>query len=245
MKKRLEVFQKFLEIYPLTHTLPRGLESLLLGEFELRHPILDVGCGNGNFAMLTFGKDKIEAGLDQDEKKIQEAKKKGVYQKAVVADAQKMPFADEEFKTIIANSALEHVRNSDKALRECFRVLFPGGRLIFTVPGRPDRKYWFWSKFFGRFYIKLVDKLMNHNELYDRDAWLNKIRKAGFKEVKVSSYMPRKTVVLFDFLIPFSLFYYLTKRVFGPRKLIAKLFQSFFYLDKKNGLGYCFVAKKT
>lgn len=244
MKRKFEVFTKFLEIYPLSHALPRGLESLLFREFELKPPILDIGCGDGNFAFLTFGKGKIDVGLDKNRQEVKKAKEKGIYKKTVVADAQKLPFTDREFKTVIANSAFEHVSNSDKVLAECFRVLSPSGRLIFTVPGKKDLKYWFWPKVINGLYFRIIDRFMGHHEFHDDDVWISKLKKAGFKEIKVFSYAPKKTVVLLDFLVPFSLFYYLTKRVFGPRKFIAKLFQSFFYVDKKTGLGYCFIVKK-
>ena len=244
MKRRVEVFAKFLKIYPLSHALPRGLESLLFRQFNLNPPVLDLGCGDGSFVLLTFGRGKIDVGLDKDKNEVEKARKKGVYKKVVVADAQELPFPNQKFKTIIANSVLEHVKDPDKALDECFRVLSPGGRLIFTVPGEPDRKYWFWPKIFGGLYIKVTDRLMGHFAFYDKDAWLKKLKRAGFSEIKVFSYAPKKMVFLLDFLVPFGLFYYLTKRVFGPRRFLARIFLPFFYVDKKDGLGYCFIVKK-
>lgn len=245
MKKRFEVFLEFLKIYPLSHALPRGLESLLFRRFELKPPVLDLGCGDGSFAFLTFGKGKIDVGLDKNEEEIKKAGERGIYKKTIVAGAQKLPFADKKFKTIISNSALEHISNPDRVLSECFRIMTSGGKFIFTVPGKRDRKYWVWSKFFDGLYTGIKDRLMGHFEFYGEDVWIEKLRKAGFNEIEVFSYVPKKTVVLLDFLVPFSLFYFLTRRVFGPRRLLARLFQSFFYIDKKDGLGYCFVAKKT
>jgi len=244
MKKRLKVFTELLKIYPLSHALTRGLESLIFRQFKLKSPILDLGCGDGSFTLLTFGKGKIDVGLDKNREEVKKARKKRVYKEAVVADAQKLPFANKKFKTIISNSALEHISNPDRVLSECFRIMTSGGKFIFTVPGKRDRKYWVWSKFFDGLYTGIKDRLMGHFEFYDKDVWIEKLRKAGFNEIEVFSYVPKKTVVLLDFLVPFGLFYYLTKRVFGPRELLVRLFQSFFYIDKKDGLGYCFVAKK-
>ena len=51
-----------------------------------------------------------------------------------VADVQAMPMADNSFDCEICFEVLEHVPNPEKALRELYRVLKPGGTLIFSVP---------------------------------------------------------------------------------------------------------------
>lgn len=238
------LFEKFIKNSPVSHALIRGLESQIFEKLKIKSPSLDLGCGDGSFALLTFGRGKIDVGLDKNEEEIEKVGEKGIYKKTVVADAQKLPFVDKKFKTIISNSVLEHVKNPDKVLGECFRVLVPGGKLIFTIPGKRDRKYWFWAKIFNGLYTYFKDRLMGHSEFYDKDVWIEKLKKAGFREIEVFSYVPKKTVILLDFLVPFGFFYYLTKRIFGPRRFLAKIFLPFFYVDKKNGLGYCFITKK-
>jgi SAM-dependent methyltransferase len=44
------------------------------------------------------------------------------------------PLADETFDTIIFGRSFHHVRNHKKALRECHRLLRPGGQLIIADP---------------------------------------------------------------------------------------------------------------
>lgn len=51
-----------------------------------------------------------------------------------VADVQNMPMPDNSFDSAICFEVLEHVPNPEKALRELFRVLKPGGALVFSVP---------------------------------------------------------------------------------------------------------------
>ena len=48
---------------PYFRGLLRAVESRFYQDIELPAPILDVGCGDGNFAALTFD-HKIEVGLD-------------------------------------------------------------------------------------------------------------------------------------------------------------------------------------
>jgi ubiquinone/menaquinone biosynthesis C-methylase UbiE len=49
-------------------------------------------------------------------------------------DMQHMSYVDAQFDLIVHSDTLEHVPDPAQALRECHRVLKPGGRLCFTVP---------------------------------------------------------------------------------------------------------------
>ncbi|PTX57717.1 methyltransferase family protein [Litoreibacter ponti] len=55
-------------------------------------------------------------------------------------DLQRLGYADAAFDFAIHSDVLEHVPNAHVALRECFRILRPGGRLIFTTPMFPMQK---------------------------------------------------------------------------------------------------------
>lgn len=47
---------------------------------------------------------------------------------------QKLPIADAAFDLVYMSNVLEHVRDPGSLLRECHRILKPGGRIIITVP---------------------------------------------------------------------------------------------------------------
>lgn len=58
-------------------------------------------------------------------------------------DMQALPYADSSFDLVMHGDTLEHVPDPVTALRECHRVLRPGGALCYTVPvviGRPTRR---------------------------------------------------------------------------------------------------------
>jgi SAM-dependent methyltransferase len=55
-------------------------------------------------------------------------------QSGVVADAQRMPFSDGAFDSIIANNVIEHLYDPLAGLCEIHRVLRPGGRLLALLP---------------------------------------------------------------------------------------------------------------
>jgi 2-polyprenyl-3-methyl-5-hydroxy-6-metoxy-1,4-benzoquinol methylase len=47
---------------------------------------------------------------------------------------EELPFADESFDLVISYSVLEHVRDIAQVMRETFRILRPGGRLLHHAP---------------------------------------------------------------------------------------------------------------
>ena len=49
-------------------------------------------------------------------------------------DVQETSFSDSSLDLITSNQVFEHVLNDIKGYAECFRVLRPGGALLFTVP---------------------------------------------------------------------------------------------------------------
>jgi ubiquinone/menaquinone biosynthesis C-methylase UbiE len=48
--------------------------------------------------------------------------------------AEALPYEDSTFDYIVTYDVLEHVRSVEKALKECFRVLKPGGKLLCVFP---------------------------------------------------------------------------------------------------------------
>lgn len=60
-------------------------------------------------------------------------------------DIQKLTLKDDNFALILCNHVLEHVPDDEQALKECARILKPGGVAVFTVPGdfRKDSTWYF------------------------------------------------------------------------------------------------------
>jgi SAM-dependent methyltransferase len=105
--------------------------------------ILELGCGAG--AQWMENADRLPSDWrvvlsDLSAGMVEEAR--GVLRHSrlicefVVADGQRVPFADECFDGVIANHMLYHVPDVGNALSEARRVLKPGGRLLAATNGQ-------------------------------------------------------------------------------------------------------------
>ena len=100
--------------------------------------VLEVGCGAGGCALylsrLTHAR---VTGIDANPSAIEEARHsaKAAESRACFEqmDAnERLPFADDSFDAVFSNDAMCHIPDRSRALKEWFRVLKPGGRILFT-----------------------------------------------------------------------------------------------------------------
>lgn len=97
---------------------------------------LDVGCGNGAAALRIADSSRlVVTGVDVDPDQIRSAREAAGRRTDVrfeVADATRLPFADESFDIVATYKTLHHVPRWEEAVAEMVRVLKPGGRLIYA-----------------------------------------------------------------------------------------------------------------
>ena len=91
--------------------------------------ILDVGAGTGRYRSL-FAHCKYYAhDFGQEPSTI------GKYTKLdYISDLTEIPVSDGSFDVILCTEVLEHVPEPVRALKEFFRILKPGGKLLLTAP---------------------------------------------------------------------------------------------------------------
>jgi SAM-dependent methyltransferase len=101
--------------------------------------LLDVGCGDGSFTIPlaeNFGKvtaiDVQQPFLDAFAKKVSGQQKFRILNMS----AEMMEFHGSTFDTLITIETIEHIPDLEKAAREFYRVLKPGGDLVITCPNR-------------------------------------------------------------------------------------------------------------
>jgi SAM-dependent methyltransferase len=111
--------------------------------------ILDVGCGTGGFLNHWRGESRSTAGLDFSEVALEFARQRHL-DRLTQGSASTLPYADGSFDLVTALDLLYHrwVADDVGVLRECWRVLRPGGWLLVTdsafqfLYGKHDVRFW-------------------------------------------------------------------------------------------------------
>jgi SAM-dependent methyltransferase len=121
--------------------------------------ILDVGCGPGYVSAAAAERGAAPVGLDFSAEMIAIARKKFPGIEFRQGDAQNLPFAEATFDRVVANFALLHLSNPERAMSEAARVLKTGGRFAFTT----------WAKVSENPFVKLVDDAIEAHANVDVD----------------------------------------------------------------------------
>jgi ubiquinone/menaquinone biosynthesis C-methylase UbiE len=103
--------------------------------------VLDAACGTG--AVTKLAADRVVpggtvAGLDLNPAMLAVARATTNADAPVVyheGRAEAIPFSDESFEAVLCGMGLQFFSDKDAGLREFFRVLVAGGRLVANVPG--------------------------------------------------------------------------------------------------------------
>ena len=99
--------------------------------------LLEVGCGWGELAARMANElGCAVVAIDQSPRMVELALQRGV--DARIGDVQELDFADASFDAVVAAWMLYHVPDLDRALRECVRVLRPGGVLVAVTNAAAD-----------------------------------------------------------------------------------------------------------
>jgi len=105
--------------------------------------VLDVGCGGGILADKFARAGAIVTGLDLSHASLVSAEKhsrEGSLEIDFVnAKGETLPFTDSSFDIVVTSDFLEHAQDLDLVVRECSRVLRPGGLFMYETINRTLR----------------------------------------------------------------------------------------------------------
>jgi ubiquinone/menaquinone biosynthesis C-methylase UbiE len=143
--------------------------------------LLDIGCG-WEAKLLKSLEPFISKGTGIDFKTASIKSKK--IRTITTVINKKLPFKNNSFNFITLLAVLEHLENPVEILKECSRVLEPGGGMLITVPSwhaKPLLE-------FLAYKLKLVnaDEIMDHKRYYNRDDLFNLFEK--IKDVKIQEH---------------------------------------------------------
>ena len=145
--------------------------------------LLDVGCGVGFtpcYLARTFGCRIV--GIDLYESMIERSTARAKKEKLDhlldfrIADVQDLPFEDDTFDAVMAESVIAFVPDKALALSECVRVTKPGGWVGFTEST--------WKQSPAPEMVAQTQQIMGENfETLDVDGWRALVEGAGLAEV--------------------------------------------------------------
>jgi SAM-dependent methyltransferase len=166
----------------------RAVEARFYQDFKLESPVIDLGCGDGQFETVAFD-HQLEVGIDPWTGPVHLARKAGGYRLVVQGNGNQLPFCDGYFSSAISNSVLEHIPDLDPVLVEMARVMKPGGLFLFCVPNQNFLANLSISTFYDRLgligmgdaYRSFFNKISRHQHCDSPDVWEKRLAKAGFR----------------------------------------------------------------
>jgi SAM-dependent methyltransferase len=112
-------------------------------EFALRQmrrgeAVLDTGCGVGYGTFMLAKKARETLGVDYSMPALARARERYAAPHLSYArmDCQRLALRSGSFDLVVSFEMFEHLEHGEDYLRECHRVLRPGGRLILSTPNR-------------------------------------------------------------------------------------------------------------
>jgi len=108
---------------------------MLTSHIRPRHQVLELGCGTGYFTRELVKTGAVIKAIDISPDLLELAVKQVPADNVAfeVVNAYEMPYPGNSFDTVVGSSVLHHL-DIDRALKEIFRVLRPGGTICFTEP---------------------------------------------------------------------------------------------------------------
>ena len=225
----------------------RCVEKVIWDNFNFSGKVLDIGTGDGRNSTMLFEGKKIDYGIDPDPRVIILAKKCGIYKKVLLVNANKLPFKDKSFETVVSNSTFEHMTDDLASIKEVSRILNDGGNFYLSVPtprfekefikNKTSKKYvnWYNKRVLHYHYRSLKDwtEILKENNLkicFYQYYFTPVIFKIWFKLFKISVFRPYHR----------ELWSYLKDSPYGkmfPKRIIVNILEGVTWKQFQNSIG--------
>jgi SAM-dependent methyltransferase/4-amino-4-deoxy-L-arabinose transferase-like glycosyltransferase len=189
---------RHLKSVPAFRALLRAVEARFFQVVDLPGPVLDLGCGDGHFAQMTFDAP-LDAGIDPWWNPLRKAAHTERYQVLVQGLGDRMPFPDHYFASAFSNSVLEHIPDVQAVLNETSRVLQPNGRFLITMPSHYFTQYLGGAELLQNVglgglaprYRNFFNRISRHAHSEPPDWWADRLAQAGFQVERWQYYFSR------------------------------------------------------
>lgn len=160
--------------------------------------VLDLACGTGILTSLLRSAGRQVVGLDLTQAYLLQATKKGDLRLSQ-GTAEVLPFRSGIFDAVVSSYLAKYV-DIDMVVQECWRVLQPGGVVVFhdfTCPSSPAvnglwKSYFSILKFFGTFFKSWQAVFTDLDSVIIKSRWVDNTKDAlhrlGFQDVTARYY---------------------------------------------------------
>ena len=109
--------------------------KMLTSHLKTGDKVLEIGCGTGYFTREIVKTGALVTAIDISPELLDIAKQEIIESNVhfMIDNAYELSFGDHTFDSVVGSSVLHHLE-PEKAIRELFRVLKPGGSFYFTEP---------------------------------------------------------------------------------------------------------------
>ncbi len=156
--------------------------------------VLEAGCGTGNYVVSLTKIGHRVIGIEIDYERVKIAKD---YMKKynlnprniVIGNLTKLPFKNNGFYAIFCHGVVEHIKDSEAAVREMARVLKKGGYAMISAPNR------YTSFTLSKLILQLIDKIFGTklwNVGYEKSFSQWKFKKMLSKYLKIIEFRKRE-----------------------------------------------------
>jgi 2-polyprenyl-3-methyl-5-hydroxy-6-metoxy-1,4-benzoquinol methylase len=144
--------------------------------------ICDIGCGRDAY-FLKHISSSIKQGIGLDEEVESHEDPKLEFKKLKIN--KDIPLEKESFDAVTLMAVLEHLSHPQEVLKESFRILKPGGRLILTTPSPLAKPI---LEFLAL--LQLIDRkeIRDHKNYFWPDEVKEMLIRAGFKKEGIKNY---------------------------------------------------------
>jgi SAM-dependent methyltransferase len=104
------------------------LQEILQARSYIKGRLLDVGCGTRPYALIYDPLVEMSVGTEVT------YSPHGLQNADIICPAERLPFADASFDTVLCTEVLEHTRDPSAVIQEIRWILRPGGYLLLSVP---------------------------------------------------------------------------------------------------------------
>lgn len=120
------------------HRSAKVIASLARAGVAVRGRVLDAGCGGGGMPLSFAEEASLAVGIDPaprfQQAGVRLGRERGLRNLSFAqADGLFLPFADGTFDLVLSHAVIEHVPDAPRYLRECARVLAPGGHMFLST----------------------------------------------------------------------------------------------------------------